>query len=550
MPAMCARQRILRAAVVGCAVLCTWPALALASNTEESILMDDGNLVYAEPSHVVSTLEQLKALGVDRVKVSVVWSIIAPHSRSTHRPKFNASDPGAYPGHVWDRYDLVVRTAHALGLGVYFELNPPAPAWATPTHKPSQGYSWSQEPSTRDYEQFVEAVGRRYSGTYTIPGNQAEPSQSLLGLSVPIPGITRPPANPSAAVVIPRIDYWGLWNEPNEAAWLNPQWDHVSSTVTILKAPALYRGLVDVAWTALHATGHGGDTILIGETASRGWILPTPFVQALYCVGPRLRPLTGTAATDASCPTSGNRADFVAKNPGLFDATGYAHHPYSFDVPPSAKPPFPGEVTLSKLGAFEGTLEGIFSAYGRSHAGGIPLYLTEWGYKTNPPNPFVHTSLAEQARWLNQGEYMTYNDPYVRALTQFLLTDDPPNKGFKPGTRQYWSTPDTGLLNIDGSPKPAFGAFRIPIWLPSTRHGSRVTVWGELRPADHSTNQAAVIEYRDGTTGKWTSVAVQTSNPEGFLVAHVSLPARGKIRIAWYDPATRAVYHSRTVGIG
>ncbi len=42
-----------------------------------------------------------------------------------------------------------------------------------------------------------EAVARRYSGNY-VPG----------------PG----------DAAIPRVNYWGIWNEPNEGAWLNPQW--------------------------------------------------------------------------------------------------------------------------------------------------------------------------------------------------------------------------------------------------------------------------------------------------------------------------------------
>ncbi len=61
----------------------------------------------------------------------------------------------------------------------------------------------------------------------------------------------------------------------------------------VLIAPVLYRQLVDAAYSALRATGHGRDTILIGETASRGWILPLPFVQALYCVGANDRPVVG-----------------------------------------------------------------------------------------------------------------------------------------------------------------------------------------------------------------------------------------------------------------
>ena len=83
----------------------------------------------------------------------------------------------------------------------------------------------------------------------------------------------------AGATPLPRVNYWGIWNEPNEGAWLNPQWRTVGHGGRVLIAPLLYRQLVDAAYGALRATGHAHDTILIGETASRGWIYPIQFVR-------------------------------------------------------------------------------------------------------------------------------------------------------------------------------------------------------------------------------------------------------------------------------
>ena len=130
-----------------------------------------------------------------------------------------------------------------------------------------------------------------------------------------------------------------------------------------------------------------------------------------------------------------------------------------------------GWITLQNLGVLERVLNGVFASYGRSRPGGIPLYLSEWGYKTNPPNPYVKTSLAQQATWLDQGEYMTWKIGYVRALAQFLLVDDRPRASEPVGSRLYWHTFQTGLETMDGAPKPSLAAFRIPIWLPDARHG-------------------------------------------------------------------------------
>jgi hypothetical protein len=529
-----------------CLVVCLLPARALASGAQESILMDDQQLIYASPSHVAQVLSQIASLGVDRIKVSVVWSLVAPNASSVKRPTFDATDPRAYPPGSWDRYDLIVRLARQLGLGVYFQLTAPAPAWAVSRAKPTQGYSWSQRPNPQQFGQFAQAVGQRYSGSFVTTVPSTEPTPEVLGLPLALP-LSQAPA-PGTPDPLPRVDYWGIWNEPNEGAWLNPQYRGGRHGAHLLVAPALYRGLVDSGFAGLSASGHAADTILIGETASGGTTLPTPFVRDLYCVNSTDLPLRGNAASEISCPRSGSAASFVGAHPGLFRSRGYAHHPYSFDQSPAKPMPTPGLVTLATLPGFERTLDRIFAAYGRPR--GFPMYLTEFGYKTNPPNPFVHTSLGQQETFLNQGEYLAWRDPRVRALAQFLLVDSKPRLGPKPGSSAYWGTFQTGLEYSNGTRKPSYNAFQIPIWLPSARPGRRVTVWGQLRPAAHAALQYAVLQYARSGSKAWNTLRlIQTASSQGFLVAHVAIPARGEVRLAWLDPASGVVDYSRTVSI-
>jgi hypothetical protein len=312
----------------------------------------------------------------------------------------------------------------------------------------------------------------------------------------------------------------------------------------------IYRNIVNAAWQGLSATGHTSDTFLLGETANFGNLLPMPFIEDLYCVSAQFRPLTGNAATQVGCPRSGNRASFLAQNAGLFAISGYAHHPYGFDLAPNQPYPFQGWITLQNLGVLERVLNGVFASYGRSRPGGIPLYLSEWGYKTNPPNPYVKTSLAQQAAWLDQGEYMTWKIGYVRALAQFLLVDDRPRATEPVGSRLYWHTFQTGLETMAGAPKPSFAAFRIPIWLPDPRPSRRVTIWGQLRPADHSGLQYGLIQFRKPGQSEWVTVrVVQTASPEGFVLAHVGITGAGSIRLGWLDPRTANVSYSRTVAV-
>ena len=94
--------------------------------------------------------------------------------------------------------------------------------------------------------QFVQAAGTRYSGTY----------DPTLGRSV---------ANDPND--LPRVSFWELWNEPNYGGDLAPQANRNS---TVLLAPAMYRSLLDAGWSALGTTGHGHDTIVIGNLDARG----------------------------------------------------------------------------------------------------------------------------------------------------------------------------------------------------------------------------------------------------------------------------------------
>ncbi len=488
----------------------------------ESILQENDLLLYGSPQVQYRTMQEIKSLGVDVVKVPLIWTLVAPDPLGTAAPQFDATDPSAYPPRAWNRYDYLVEEAHLLGLRVYFQFAPPVPRWAiAPNFPRTPGTEiLGQVPSFTLFNQFVQAVGRRYSGSeHDIHGRR-----------------------------IPRVSEWGIWNEPNWQNWLNPTHLEVDG-VRQTSQPMLYRGLVGSAWKGLSASGHGSDTILIGETANIGTVPPLQFIEDVYCVGPTYQPLTGAAATAAGCPSSGDRSSFVSDNPGLFRMSGWAHHPYDFDIPPNQPSSVPGEVTLANVAKMERVLGGVFAGYGASRSGGIPIYLSEWGYVTNPPNPEYHTTLAEQATWLNQGEYMMWSKPFVKGLAQFLLVDVAPPPSSSPSAAEWLHSFTTGLMFYNGKPKPALAAYRIPIWLPDARPGPRVSVWGELRPADHSTTQTGSIDFAPSGSTVWRTLAtVRTTSREGFVFTHVDIPSSGEVRLAWQSPAG-TVYYSRSVPV-
>jgi hypothetical protein len=176
------------------------------------------------------------------------------------------------------------------------------------------------------------------------------------------------------------------------------------------------------------------------------------------------------------------------------------------------------------------------------------------GRAERPAEPFQKFSTAQQAAYINQGEYMAWKNPRVNAFAQFLLVDDAPNTKYAKGSRAYWSTFDSGLFLYEGTepaqPKPAYYAFQLPIWLPDSKHGGNVAVWAQIRPGDGAAGRTGTLQFQANGASTWTPVTqVSSANPEGFITTHVSLPAAGGLRLAWTNAAGQLQY-SRTAQVG
>jgi hypothetical protein len=456
-------------------------------------------------------------MGVDRVRISVVWRLLAHDSQASKEPKFDATNPSAYPNGVWSRYDFLDRVATQDGLQVYFQPTAPAPNWATPPRKLAQGYRFSHDPNAKEYGQFVQAVGKRYNGSFVSPDINGAPSK------------------------LPAVHYWGIWNEPNIGGWMTPQWNTLKGGKKVQASPTIYRGMVDAAWRGLVATGHRHDTIMIGETAAYGAghkgygasMDPLTFIRAFYCLGANYTPLKGTAATQIGCPKSGSRTAFVRAHPGLFDEAGWAHHPYDFLHAPDYKRADPDSATLSGISRLEKALDRSARAY--HQPAGKPIDITEWGVQSKDPSPFQPFTQAQQAEFINEGEYMAWTNPRVPSFSQFLLYDSGPNTKEPKGSKAYWATFQSGLFEFASrQPKPAFSAFELPLWLPQPKHGPNVYVWGQIRP---KTQRTAELQFKSRGATSWASIAtVRGAGTEGFFTTHVSLPSAGQLRISWLGP--------------
>ena len=338
---------LVAALVAGLVTVLVSPGSARAESGPESIFQDDDHLLYAPDATVLDTLGVLKSLGVDRIRVTVKWSLIAPEPASRARPaNFNAADPGAYPAAAWAPYDRLLRMAAQDGIGVNFNLTAPGPLWAM------KGQS-----------------ARSASPPTTTPPPWPSGGSSCRRSE---------PATAGSYAGQARVDNWSIWNEPNQPGWLAPQ-RRVVHGRRVLNSPRLYREYADAALAGLAASGHpvSSDTILIGELAPEGYaataiqnpVSPMPFLRAMYCVGSDYHRLRGSAASALGCPRDGSARAFVNAHPALFQATGFAHHPYYFLLAPNQLSDNVDFAPLANLSRLERGLDRIFRAYARSAAG-------------------------------------------------------------------------------------------------------------------------------------------------------------------------------------
>ncbi|MEA2193775.1 MAG: hypothetical protein QOG42_209 [Solirubrobacteraceae bacterium] len=509
-------MKSLRPLIAAILLMAAFPSLALASKTQESTFQDDPLLVYGAPEQVDATLDTLKGFGVDRIRVSVFWRVLAPANDQPQKPAFDATDPAQYQAKAWAQYDHLIQAAQARGILVNLNFTSPIPRWAS-TESPRADIQETFNPNPTEFGDFVRAVGTRYNGSYA-------------GL--------------------PRVDYWSIWNEPNQAGWLTPQWspDPRNAKSQVDAAPSIYRNLVANAWQALADTGHGTDTVLIGETAPQGQgnkkdltqsIDALKFIRRLYCVDNNINVLKGAQASLRSCP--GDVATFVAQNPALFHASGYAHHPYALLSPPSRRSRSADWVSMADLHALSQELTRIYRRYGQKPQSkrGVPLYLTEYGYPT-APDPITRGSFNKQAAWINEAEYIAYKNPNVRAVNQFLLVDDAPVAGVDPKKNPAlaYRTFQSGLQSLSGKRKPSYKAYMTPIFVKQqrVRRGGSTGIFGMLRPAEAGTPVRARIQFRAGGAKRWqTRKTVTVGGPRHYFETRVRVPTSGLLRIAWRD---------------
>ena len=296
---------------------------------------------------------------------------------------------------------------------------------------------------------------------------------------LPVSGLG--PFATAAATRFPWVRLWTAWNEPNSRTFSTPV------------SPSLYVSRVlNPAYTALHASS-GANKVAGGVTSPRkspSGMSPLAFMQGMRAAHAHL--------------------DAYAQNP----------YPVSRTETPT-RGACPLCFTMASLPAIRA---GVTRSFGAK-----PLWLTEYGYQTNPPDRLFGVSYAQQAAYLGDAALRVWQQPGVTVLIQFLVRDEPALGGW-----QSW------LFSVGGAPKPSYHAFALPL-AEVSRSGLATVLWGQVRPG----SGARTYVLQRATAAGWRNVgAAAKTARNGAFTRHVTLPAGTRVRISapaigWTSPALR-----------
>jgi len=333
------------------------------------------------------TFETFQQLHVQELRVNLYWG--GPEGVARRKPK-DPTNPDD-PAYNWSLYDQTVDYAKQYGQHVLFSIYG-TPGWA------NGGKGLNVAPtSARELQDFALAAATRYDGSFVGP------------YGTPLPAVRE----------------WLAWNEPNNPIFLTPQYSKTASG-WVMESAIHYAKICNAIYAGVHAAMAADERVACGGTAPRGNNDPSSS-------RPSVSPLAFLRAV---------------KKDGLKTFDAWAHHPYYSEPsetptspPPAVKGAPPTAVTLGNIDVL---IRLVTQLYGNKR-----IWITEYGYQTNPPDTLFGVSWAKQALYLTQAFAIARKNPRIDMMLWFLLKDEPNLSGWQ-----------SGLITIQGKKKPSFAAFQ------------------------------------------------------------------------------------------
>ena len=215
---------------------------------------------------------------------------------------------------------------------------------------------------------------------------------------------------------------WLAWNEPNNPVFLKPQYVKIGPASIGITSPAIYAKMCNAICSGVHLTGspvRRSPAARPPRAATTGRTLPGPSLSPAL-----LPPRHEEGAHEGSTPT---RTTPITSSP---------------NEPPNKPPPGSRAVTLGNINEL---IRELTRLYGNKR-----LWITEYGYQTNPPDRLFGVSFAKQASYLKQAFAVARKNPRIDMMIWFLIKDESriPNG---------WQS---GLYTASGRRKPSWLAFK------------------------------------------------------------------------------------------
>src|SRR4051794_13799427 len=228
-------SRLLARAVLGILVLSlallAAPRPAHAAYGMELALQDDAVLLQRLYYDRDRALDQIRGLGVSRVRSNLLWSsVLHGQARLRRQPKHLRYD--------WSAYDALVVAAAQHGMAVQFNLTGPAPAFAPSNHRLGP-----PRPSAKKIGPFAPAAAPHLTG----PAPAFATSNHRIGPRRPSAKKFGQFARAAATHFRGHVDRYAIWNEPNYVGWLAP----------VHSAPKLYRHLYQAGYAGVKRADGG-----------------------------------------------------------------------------------------------------------------------------------------------------------------------------------------------------------------------------------------------------------------------------------------------------
>jgi Cellulase (glycosyl hydrolase family 5) len=439
--------------------------------------------------------------GAGIVRLTISWRDLAPQ-----RPA-EPTNPASYDFSSVPSVDGAVRDAAARGVQVLITVDS-APDWAEGPGRPASAREGTWKPNPSDFADFVQAVAARYSGSFDPDGTGPEPP-------------------------LPAADALQVWNEPNQDAWLGPQFQGKE-----IIGPDQYRALINASYNAIKAVNPrmlvvAGGTSPYGDPPGGPYpggarVRPVQWWENFLCVRAAKSNKNGRKKGEKPKQVRYTRAGGCAAKP-LFDVL--SHQP----IDNTGKGPLHTghnrfDASTSALGRVVRVLRAA-ERLGTASRGRHPVWVTEFWWDSKPPNP-AGAPLLTQARWTEQSLYLFWKAGANIAIN-FRVLDETMFPDVRSGFQ-------SGLYFLDGQPKPALTAFRFP-FVTERIDKRTLRAWGRAP-------EAGTLRIQRQRGSRWVRIKKLNVRKGGVFATKLRLHGKQRLRatvgsstsIVWKQAVKRA----------